>query len=174
MSGITDTKSLQFWKTLCVPNTASTHLILYSTLFGSHLWHGFVGGIVTFKTLPRQTFGLLQSKLFPIYFAGGAVIPAALIANLALAQGGFKNLPTFPVATLTVSAVANAINWLVLGPKTSQIMFERHRLEKQEGVDAYKDKDKVSPMDRATQSLLSHSAHSHPQPTHPLLRPHPR
>lgn len=31
-------------------------------------WQSFVFGLVAFKTLPRQSFGLLQSKLFPIYF----------------------------------------------------------------------------------------------------------
>ena len=47
--------------------------------------------------------------------------------------------------TLATSLVANAINFFFLGPKTSSIMFERHRLEKEEGIDAYKEKDKASP-----------------------------
>lgn len=143
MATPTNNVGLQLYKTLLTPNTASTHLLLFSTLFGSHLWHGAIGGPLTFKNVPRQTFGLLQSKIFPVYFATGTLIPTALIGNLALAQGGFKDLPVFPVATLAISAVANAINWFFLGPKATSIMFERHRLEKEEGIDAYKDKDKV-------------------------------
>lgn len=150
----TSTVGLQLYKTLLTPNTASTHLMLFSTLFGSHLWHGFIGGPVTFKTVPRQTFGLMQSKIFPFYFALGTIIPTALIGNLALAQGGFSNLPTFPVVTLAISAVANAVNWLFLGPKATEIMFERHRLEREEGVDAYKDKDKVSEEESAADVWL--------------------
>jgi hypothetical protein len=136
---------LSLWKTLVVPNTASTHLILYSVLLGSHTFHGFIGGPVAFTAVPRQTFGLLQSKIFPIYFGMGVAIPAVLIGNLALAQGGLSQIPTFPLATLATSLVANAINFFFLGPKTSSIMFERHRLEKEEGIDAYKEKDKASP-----------------------------
>ncbi|CAO1618468.1 unnamed protein product [Sympodiomycopsis kandeliae] len=145
MATPTNNVGLQLYKTLLTPNTASTHLLLFSTLFGSHLWHAALGGPITFKNVPRQTFGLLQSKIFPVYFAIGTLIPTALIGNLALAQGGFKDLPVFPVATLAISAVANAINWFFLGPKATNIMFQRHRLEKEEGVDAYKDKDKASP-----------------------------
>ncbi|PWN23016.1 hypothetical protein BCV69DRAFT_105342 [Microstroma glucosiphilum] len=136
---------LSMWKVLLTPNSASIHLILFSTLFGSHFFHGFIGGPVTFQQVPRKTFGLMQSKIFPIYFAMGTVTPAALIGNLALAQGSLSAVPTFPLAALGISMVANAINWLYLGPKATNVMFERHELEREEGIDAYKDKDKASP-----------------------------
>lgn len=136
---------LSMWKVLLTPNSASIHLLLFSTLFGSQLFHGFIGGPVTFGVVPRKTFGLMQSKIFPIYFGMGTVIPAALIGNLALAQGSLSAVPTFPLVALGVTMVTNAINWLYLGPKATKVMFERHELEKEEGVDAYKDKDKASP-----------------------------
>lgn len=41
------------------------HLTAFATWFGSTIWTTFVGGIMMFKNLPRQTFGKLQSKLFP-------------------------------------------------------------------------------------------------------------
>lgn len=136
---------LNMWKELVTPNVANTHLILYSALFGSHLWHGFIAGPIGFKTLPRQTFGLLQSKLFPAFFGAGTVVPAALIANLLISVGGrISTIPTFPLVNLAIISITNAVNWLYLGPRTTRIMFERHRLEKEEGIDAYKDKDKVS------------------------------
>lgn len=43
------------------------HLLSFSTWLGSVLYTTFVLGIVAFKNLPRQTFGRLQSKLFPMY-----------------------------------------------------------------------------------------------------------
>ncbi|CAO1628386.1 unnamed protein product [Parajaminaea phylloscopi] len=136
---------LELWKTLLRPNTASTHLTLWAALFGSHLFHGFIGGPTAFMAVPRQTFGLLQSKIFPVYFGMGTVIPAALIANLAYAQGSISNLPSLPLATLVVPLVANAVNWFYLGPKATDLMFARHAQEKKEGVDAYKEKHKASP-----------------------------
>lgn len=140
---------LDLWKTLLTPTAASTHLTLWAALFGGHLWHGFIGGPVTFSALPRQTFGLIQSKIFPIYFAAGTIVPAALAANIAYANGGFNNLPTLPLYILSVPFVANAINWLYLGPKATKLMFERHAQEKKEGLDAHKDKDRVSPKIKA-------------------------
>ena len=41
------------------------HITAFATWFGSTIWTTFVGGIMMFKNLPRQTFGKLQSKLFP-------------------------------------------------------------------------------------------------------------
>ena len=48
----------------------------------------FIAGIITFKSLGRQTFGRLQSKLFPPYFAISAVTVALQIATLKYALPG--------------------------------------------------------------------------------------
>ena len=42
------------------------HLLAYSVWLGSIFWTTFVAGIVMFKNLPRQQFGKVQSKLFPM------------------------------------------------------------------------------------------------------------
>ncbi len=48
---------------------ATVHLLSYSTWFGTVVYTTFVAGITMFQNLPRQTFGKLQSKLFPKYFS---------------------------------------------------------------------------------------------------------
>ncbi|GAW03404.1 Transmembrane protein 205 [Lentinula edodes] len=87
------------------------YMILYSWLFGMSLWITFFGGVIAFKALPRQQFGNLQHKTFPIYF----VISITLVYIL------------FSVL------ISQGINYTVIGPLTSRTMFERHRLEKEEG-----------------------------------------
>lgn len=47
---------------------AVLHELSFSTWFGTVAYTTFVAGITMFKNLPRQTFGKLQSKLFPKYF----------------------------------------------------------------------------------------------------------
>jgi len=47
---------------------AFVHLMAFGTWFGTLAWTSTVFGIVAFRNLPRQTFGKLQSKLFPKYF----------------------------------------------------------------------------------------------------------
>lgn len=44
------------------------YLLSLAMIIGIANWTTFVFGLVAFKTLPRQTFGLLQAKLFPKYF----------------------------------------------------------------------------------------------------------
>jgi hypothetical protein len=44
------------------------HLLIFGTVLGTMIWVTFISGIVLFKNLPKQTFGLAQSYLFPWYF----------------------------------------------------------------------------------------------------------
>jgi hypothetical protein len=50
-----------------------------------------VAGIVMFKTLPRQEFGRVQAKLFPIYFQMSAAMTLLLGGTLLAAGHGFDH-----------------------------------------------------------------------------------
>ena len=58
---------------LSAQSTAALHLFSYATWFGTMAYTTFVLGITMFKNLPRKTFGKLQAKLFPKYFALSSV-----------------------------------------------------------------------------------------------------
>ena len=45
--------------------TAFVHLLGFATWLGATIWTTFIAGVIMFKNLPRQTFGKIQSKLFP-------------------------------------------------------------------------------------------------------------
>lgn len=49
--------------------TAALHLFSYATWFGTMAYTTFVLGLTMFRNLPRKTFGKLQAKIFPKYFA---------------------------------------------------------------------------------------------------------
>lgn len=44
------------------------HILSFGTFIGTVFYTTFVLGLTMYKNLPRQTFGKLQSKLFPKYF----------------------------------------------------------------------------------------------------------
>jgi hypothetical protein len=44
------------------------HITSFSVWFGASVWVTFVGGVVMFYTLPRHTFGLVQSKCVKLLF----------------------------------------------------------------------------------------------------------
>lgn len=47
---------------------STIHILSYGILTGTTIWHTFLNGPIAYKTLPRQQFGNLQSKLFPPFF----------------------------------------------------------------------------------------------------------
>jgi hypothetical protein len=105
--------------------TASIHVLSFATWFGTVAYTTFVLGITMFKNLPRQTFGKLQAKLFPTYFALSSV---ALVLQLATA----KAMPVFASKSMTALGVAlamTALNQFYLEPVSTINMMERYSLE---------------------------------------------
>jgi hypothetical protein len=104
--------------------TLFTHLLSYGTYFGTVLYTTFILGIVLFKELPRQTFGKVQSKLFPIYFNS-----CTLLLLLQLGTALQLGLQKGSLIALGVSLVATLVNLLFLEPASTKIMFKRYSLE---------------------------------------------
>lgn len=103
---------------------APYHVLIYSLIFGASTFHSFVLSPVAFKTLKREDFGLLQSKIFPSYFVAQATVPLLLGAT-----APFKLCP-FGIGLLTASAVAGALNYLVFLPLCERIKNERNAAQK--------------------------------------------
>jgi hypothetical protein len=107
------------------------HVLAYGTWFGTLAWTSFVFGIVAFRNLPRQTFGRLQSKLFPKYFALSAAAPALLLAVLQTALG--VAAPRKEMILLSIALGASLMNLLVTEPAATSLMFQRYELENVDG-----------------------------------------
>ncbi|KAK9861108.1 hypothetical protein WJX84_006090 [Apatococcus fuscideae] len=105
------------------------HLMCFATWFGTQFWVTFVAGIVTFKTLARQQFGKLQSKLFPLYFLIGAACNTIMMGSLAFGPAGLAKKQAFVLGGSLVTAL---LNWVFVEPKTTDLMFERYELENAE------------------------------------------
>lgn len=104
---------------------AAVHLTAFGISLGTQIYTTFFLGIAMFRSLGRQAFGRLQSKLFPIYFS---VVAAATVFQAAsLAFGGGVLRPQ--AISLGVTLGATLINLLVVEPTTTKSMFERYELE---------------------------------------------
>ncbi|CAL1696342.1 unnamed protein product [Somion occarium] len=115
------------------------YLIAYSWLFGMSLWVTFIG-VIAFKALPRQQFGALQHRTFPIYFALSISLSSLLLGLWTKGHPSvLEHLKNPQVADVTqayaLAAVilSQAANQFIVGPLTSKTMFQRHKLEKAEG-----------------------------------------
>jgi len=116
------------------------YIVGYSWVFGMSVWVTFFGGVIAYKALPRQQFGNLQHKTFPVYFMLSIGISSSLLALWIsshpeiLSQWNQPNVCNVAQAyTLGVAVLTQAINYFVIGPLTSKTMLLRHKLEKAEG-----------------------------------------
>jgi len=104
---------------------AFIHMVAFATWFGSNFWTTFIGGITMYKNLPRQTFGSLQSKLFPKYFQ----LSAATIVTSLITLKAFSGADKSVYITLGVALLTTLVNLLWLEPASTKVMFERYSLE---------------------------------------------
>jgi len=126
------------------PNSHSLmllHLLAFSSWFGCSVWVSFPAGIVMFKTLPRHTFGRLQSKLFPAYFlfSAGAIIIAIgtsgdLLSSTTSTTTTASAITTTIPYSLIVILACILINLLYFEPATTRVMYQRHAVEKRLGT----------------------------------------
>ncbi len=92
-------------------SSAPYHLLSYASVTGLTLWHSFIGGPIAFKVLPRQQFGLLQSKLFPIYFSLQSVLNGVCLVTTSNRNARIIFL---------IGALSGLINLTILGPWTTK------------------------------------------------------
>ncbi|GBF99577.1 hypothetical protein Rsub_12202 [Raphidocelis subcapitata] len=107
---------------------AFVHVLAYGTLLGTIVFNTFVVGLTMFKNMPRQTFGKVQSKMFPQYFALTTGAALVLLAAHALAPTGL--VLSAPGVNALVAVVAlSAVNWLAIEPYVTGMMFARYDIE---------------------------------------------
>ncbi|KAL1670772.1 hypothetical protein GGF50DRAFT_93749 [Schizophyllum commune] len=119
--------------------TNGLYTVLFGWLLGMTIWQPFFGATIAHRALNKQSFAALQHKTWPVYFQLSTALSAACIyllyradpavfdSLLALRAGGLLS-----VGSLLAVFVGQATNWLVLGPMTSRLLYERDRLEKGE------------------------------------------
>lgn len=115
---------------------AMVQLLGFATAYGTAMWVTFISSYVLAAALPRQQFGMVQSKIYPVYFRVLMYsIAVALIGHLLRQR---KRLFTsvsemLQAYNLALSIVMVLVNLLYLEPKATKVMFERMKIEKEEG-----------------------------------------
>ncbi|ORY86986.1 hypothetical protein BCR37DRAFT_385427 [Protomyces lactucae-debilis] len=132
---------------------STLHIFSYGILSGTTIWHTFINGPLAYKTLPRQQFGALQKRLFPTFFTLQTVTGAFCAWTSYIAPASTWN----EVVALSVVATSGLLNLLLIGPWTTRIMDERHKLERSTNT-KYTDTD-ISP-DMSRLNLRFGIAHS--------------
>ncbi|KAG5524845.1 hypothetical protein RHGRI_031498 [Rhododendron griersonianum] len=111
------------------PAAGVVHLLGFAAAYGMCLWVTFVSSYVLAGAMDRQQFGVVQSKIYPVYFRTMAYCVAlALFAHLLSHRKrmlanymGVENM-------IVTSVIAFKCKILLI-----EVMFERTKLEKEEG-----------------------------------------
>ena len=81
---------------LSAQSMAALHLFSYATWFGTMVYTTFVLGITMFKNLPRKTFGNLQAKLFPLYFALSSIAIILQVSSVCCCTSCTRSIKKVP------------------------------------------------------------------------------
>jgi hypothetical protein len=106
------------------------HLLAYAVTFGSAVWMTFISGRILSRTIPREQFRNVQTKMFPYFLKFMVSGEAAVTLLYTLVNGLSSKWSILGLLFLIATTVYNAF---VLEPKTTKIYLDRLRLEKEEG-----------------------------------------
>ncbi|KAL8133709.1 uncharacterized protein LOC141712635 [Apium graveolens] len=110
------------------------HLLGFSIAFGMSMWVTFASSNILGEALPRQQFGMLQSKVYPVYFKVQACsIGVAFIAHLYGRRFLLNRWEVINVTNIVIAMLLSLVNLLYLEPRATQVMFQRVKLEKDAG-----------------------------------------
>ncbi|XP_077240589.1 uncharacterized protein LOC143881393 [Tasmannia lanceolata] len=112
------------------------HLLAFSVSYGMCVWVTFISSHVLSRALPRQQFGVVQSKIYPVYFrAMTYCVGVAFLAHLFNQR--LRNVDSqaekFQCYNMLVSLGVLLTNMLYFEPRATKVMFERLKMEKEEG-----------------------------------------
>ncbi|KAL2893528.1 hypothetical protein RDABS01_009437 [Bienertia sinuspersici] len=141
-----------------------TQLLGFASAYGVSVWVTFIMSHVLAGVLPRQQFGMVQSKIYPVYFKTMVgSIGLALVGHLMGHRGKmFRNkADMFQGYNLMTSLLLVLGNLLFLEPRATKTMFNRMKLEKEEGRG--RDKDHVSAPTRVIDTVVDDT--TSPAPT---------
>ncbi|XP_037361752.1 transmembrane protein 205 [Talpa occidentalis] len=116
--------------------TKVVHLLVLSGAWGMQMWVTFASGFLLFRGLPRHTFGLVQSKLFPFYFhisMGCAFVNLCILAS----QHSWAQLTYWEASQLCLlllNFTLATINARYLGHRTTAAMWALQMVEKERGL----------------------------------------
>ncbi|XP_068322857.1 uncharacterized protein [Pyrus communis] len=140
-------KGREFWYGALIRSIASgdlleglmsvAHLFGLATAYGMCMWITFASSHVLAGSLPPQQFGMVQSKIYKVYFKAMAYsVGMALLGHLWRHRSSlFRGKSADMLQNYNLIAALSMIlfNMMYLEPRSTKVMFERMKIEKEEG-----------------------------------------
>ena len=98
------------------------HLLGFSMAFGMSMWVTFASSYILGDALPRQQFGMLQSRVYPVYFKVQACsIAVAFLAHLYGRRYLLNRWEVINVTNIVIAVLLSLVNLLYLEPRATQV-----------------------------------------------------
>lgn len=145
---------------------APLHLLSFSTLLGAQLYQTFIVTKICYISLPRSAFTTLQKRLFPIYFRCQSLL--LLLTMITIPSQGPLTLVANKAAWIpfAIAGTTAALNLLVYGPRTRQIMIERIHQETRDGLQRQTTDDAIETPSLEMERLNRSFSHNHAMSIH--------
>ena len=103
------------------------HLFTFVFWYGTLLYFTFIQAPVLFKTLPRDLFGLVQSKLFPPFYIISYICGTVLIVSYHFLNPNKPNNPQdcVKITALYLMLLLSLAQGMWIGPKTAKLRLDR-------------------------------------------------
>jgi len=107
------------------------HLFAFTFWYGTLLYFTFLQAPILFKNLPRETFGLVQSKLFPAYYLLSYICGTVLVVTYNFLHPLKNYVPQdcVKMTALCLMLLFSLGQGLWIGPKVGQLRVERQAAE---------------------------------------------
>ena len=107
------------------------HFFAFTFWYGTLLYFTFLQAPILFKSLPRETFGLVQSKLFPAYYLLSYICGTVLVVtyNFLYPLKSYVPQDCVKMTALCLMLLFSLGQGLWIGPKVGQLRVERQAAE---------------------------------------------
>ncbi|XP_050378484.1 uncharacterized protein LOC126795762 [Argentina anserina] len=117
------------------PLSSGLSLFGFATAYGMSMWITLASSYVLSHVLSPHQFGMVQSKIYKVYFvAMASTVGMALLGHLVNRRKlTARNVDALQNYNLMLAELMVLFNMLYLEPRTTKVMFEKLKLEKEEG-----------------------------------------
>ncbi|XP_062028516.1 uncharacterized protein LOC133744421 [Rosa rugosa] len=118
------------------PLLSGLSLFGFATAYGMSMWITFASSYLLSRVLSPHQFGMVQSKIYKVYFAAMAsTVGMALLGHLLNHWKKLtgRNVDALQNYNLLLAELMVLFNMLHLEPRSTKVMFEKLKLEKEEG-----------------------------------------
>lgn len=102
------------------------HLFVFMFWYGTLLYFTFIQAPLLFKTLSRQLFGEVQSRLFPVYYWINYTCGAFLVITFHLLHplSHYAPMDCVKITVLCLMLLFSLVQGFWIGPRTGRIRLE--------------------------------------------------